>query len=94
MGYLFDIEKVIKDSGLSEKIIGKIKKEVRQEFPKDDGMYELHLLRAIETERNKSLSPQKKLQQLKEKGDAVLKSSGYRAVETAKGKKKIIKSAA
>ncbi|MBI5374225.1 MAG: hypothetical protein HZA77_02250 [Candidatus Schekmanbacteria bacterium] len=27
-------------------------------------MYEIHLLRAIDTEKNKSLSPRKKLQQL------------------------------
>lgn len=49
MAYFFDIEKATKESGLSEEIIEKIKREAREEFPDDDMMYELHVLRAIES---------------------------------------------
>ncbi len=44
---MFDIKKVAKEYGLSRGQIAKIKKEVRQEFPRDELMYELHVLRAI-----------------------------------------------
>jgi hypothetical protein len=49
MAYFFDLEKAAKESGLSEETVRKIEKEVREEFPDDDMMYELHVLRAIES---------------------------------------------
>ena len=55
MGYMFNVEKIVKNSGLSPKVIRKIEKEVRREFPKDEMMYELHLMRAIDAEK-KSLA--------------------------------------
>ena len=60
MGYMIDIEKILKKSGLPQKLVQKIEKEVRQEFPKDEMMYELHLMRAIEAERDKSLTAQQR----------------------------------
>lgn len=44
---MFDIKKVAKEYGLSQKQVTKIKKEVKQEFPRDKVMYELHVIRAI-----------------------------------------------
>jgi len=55
MSYMFDIDKIARESGLPEEIIGKIRDEVRQEFPKDEMMYELHVMRAIESEKNKAM---------------------------------------
>jgi len=46
----FDINKVAEKSGLPEQVIKRIKKETREEFPVDDLMYELHLMRAIKAE--------------------------------------------
>ncbi len=43
----FDINKIAEKSGLPEQVIMKIKEEARKEFPADDLMYELHLMRAI-----------------------------------------------
>ena len=60
MGYMIDIEKILKKSGLPQKLVQKIEKKVRQEFPKDEMMYELHLMRAIEAERDKSLTAQQR----------------------------------
>jgi len=53
MSYMFDIEKIVEKSGLSKRVIKQIEQEVRKEFPKDEAMYELHLLRAIETEKKR-----------------------------------------
>ena len=44
---MFDIKKVAKDYDLSREQIKKIEKEVKQEFPRDEVMYELHVIRAI-----------------------------------------------
>jgi hypothetical protein len=59
MSYMFDIERIAEQSGLSKKVIKQLEQEVRKEFPKDEAMYELHLLRAIETEK-KSLAAKAK----------------------------------
>jgi hypothetical protein len=45
---IFDIEKAFENSGLSLSQIEKIKKEIRREFPDDEMMYELHVIRAID----------------------------------------------
>lgn len=44
---MFDIKKVAKEYNISIEQIAKIKREVRKEFPRDEVMYELHVLRAI-----------------------------------------------
>ena len=44
---MFDIETAFKNSGLSAQEIEKIKREVRNEFPNDDMMYELHIIRIL-----------------------------------------------
>lgn len=43
----FDVEKVAKSTGITESDFNRLVKEVRQEFPDDDMMFELHLMRAI-----------------------------------------------
>jgi len=94
MGYMFNIEKIIKESGLSDKVIKKLEKEVREEFPTDEMMYELHLMRAIESEKNKGLTIKEKVKKLQAKGNATLRSQGYKLVTVDKRKKRIVKSAA
>ena len=44
---MFDIKKVIKKINISKKELQKLEKEIKQEFPNDRMMYELHLLRAL-----------------------------------------------
>lgn len=44
---MFDIKKAIKDANLSKEEEAKIKEEVRKEFPNDEMMYELHVIRAV-----------------------------------------------
>jgi len=44
---MFDIKKAIKNAHLSEKEGNRIKEEVRKEFPNDEMMYELHVIRAV-----------------------------------------------
>lgn len=73
MGYMFEIEKIVKESGLSDELIAKIKEEVRKEFPRDEMMYELHLIRAIESEKNKGLSIKQRVRQLQEKAGKSLR---------------------
>ena len=43
----FDYQKVAKEMNVSNTTLKKIEKEVREEFPKDKMMYELHVLRAV-----------------------------------------------
>lgn len=42
-----NVEKILEEKGLTQKQIGLIKAEVRREFPDDEMMYELHLIRLI-----------------------------------------------
>lgn len=44
---IYDIETAFKSSGLSVQEIEKIKRDVRSEFPNDDMMYELHIIRIL-----------------------------------------------
>ena len=43
----FDYPKVAKEMNVPSAILKKIEKEVKDEFPKDKMMYELHVLRAL-----------------------------------------------
>jgi hypothetical protein len=43
----FDYQKVAREMKVPDEILKKIEKEVKQEFPKDKMMYELHVLRAL-----------------------------------------------
>jgi hypothetical protein len=43
----FDYRKVAKEMNVPNAILKKIEKEVKDEFPKDKMMYELHVLRAL-----------------------------------------------
>jgi hypothetical protein len=43
----FDYRKVAKEMNVPNIILKKIEKEVKDEFPKDKMMYELHVLRAL-----------------------------------------------
>jgi len=45
----FDYRKVAKEMNVSNAILKKIEKEVKDEFPKDKMMYELHVLRALKS---------------------------------------------
>ena len=43
----FDYQKVAKEMNVPETTLKKIEREVKEEFPKDKMMYELHVLRAV-----------------------------------------------
>jgi hypothetical protein len=43
----FDYQKVAREMKVPGAILKKIEKEVKEEFPKDKMMYELHVLRAL-----------------------------------------------
>ncbi len=42
----FDYESVAREAGLTDDQLAAVKEAVRQEFPNDDMMWELHVLRA------------------------------------------------
>ncbi|MGI9862886.1 hypothetical protein SDD30_16025 [Moorella naiadis] len=46
----FDVEKVVKSTGINAADFDRLAKAVRQEFPDDEMMFELHLMRAIKAE--------------------------------------------
>lgn len=43
----FDYQKMAKEMNMPDVTLKKIEKEVKEEFPKDKMMYELHVLRAV-----------------------------------------------
>ena len=43
----FDYQRVAREMKVPAAILKKIKKEVKEEFPRDKMMYELHVLRAL-----------------------------------------------
>ena len=43
----FDHQKVAREMKVPAAVLKKIEKEVKEEFPKDKMMYELHVLRAL-----------------------------------------------
>jgi len=45
----FDYYKVAKEMGISKDIIEKVENDVKNEFPDDIMMYELHVLRALKS---------------------------------------------
>ena len=44
---MFDINKVIKDSGLPKAEVSRLQKEIKQDYPHDSMLYELHVIRAL-----------------------------------------------
>ena len=54
MERFFDVDKALKGCGLGAEVVKKIEQDVRAEFPHDDLMYELHLLRALKDAREKA----------------------------------------
>lgn len=47
MAVMFDVEGAIKESTLPAPKIDRLKRGIRKEFPNDEMMYELHLIRAL-----------------------------------------------
>lgn len=45
----FDYEKLAKEIKLPKIILNKIKSDVRKEFPSNDMLFELHMIRAIDS---------------------------------------------
>ena len=53
---MFDINKAIKNSGLSNKEVADLKKEIKKDYPRDQMLYELHLVRALNPRLAKPVS--------------------------------------
>ena len=51
---MFDLRKAIKVSGLSKKEVISLEKEVKKEYPRDQMLYELHMIRALKVRNIKS----------------------------------------
>ncbi len=46
---MFDINKAIKGSGLSKGEIVHLEREIKKDYPRDQMLYELHMIRALKT---------------------------------------------
>lgn len=55
----FDYKKVAREMKVPDVILKKIEKEIKEEFPKDEMMYELHVLRALKSKYLEKVSGQK-----------------------------------
>ena len=47
MSEIFDVKRKCKELGISNEIFETLLREVRSEFPNDEMMFELHLIRAL-----------------------------------------------
>jgi transcriptional antiterminator len=45
---MFDYEALAKEYNISQEALKKLEKEVREDFPDDEMMFELHMIRALE----------------------------------------------
>lgn len=59
---MFNYKKLAEELGLSEEELAQLEKEIRGEFPEDQMMFELHMVRAI-----KGIKQTKKLDKVKER---------------------------
>ncbi|TDA69376.1 MAG: hypothetical protein D9V47_05600 [Clostridia bacterium] len=50
----FDVERAASEAGLAPEVLKQLKEETRREFPTDQMMYELHLLRAVKAAKEKA----------------------------------------
>jgi len=55
MAVIFDIKEKAQELGISEDIYKKLEKEVRQEFPNDEMMFELHFIRVLKSYSQKKV---------------------------------------
>ena len=53
---MFDINKAIKDSKLTKEEVNNLKKEVKKDYPRDQMLYELHMIRALKSRIAKPVS--------------------------------------
>ncbi len=44
---IFDTKRIARETGIPEEDYEKLEKEIREEFPGDEMMFELHFLRAL-----------------------------------------------
>lgn len=64
---MINIEDILKKKGLSQNQIDIVKREVRKEFPDDEMMYELHLIRLAHSLVNGYCLPEDLFQEEEEK---------------------------
>lgn len=57
----FDCEKIAREAKISPDKLEKLRRLIRQEFPRDEMMYELHLLRACMAIKNGILTVEQAL---------------------------------
>lgn len=53
---MFNVERLKKESGFSKETLKKIEDEVRKEFPDDEMMFKLHLLRVLSALKEGTIS--------------------------------------
>ncbi len=51
---MFNINKAVKDSGLSRAEAVRLQKEIKKDYPHDSMLYELHVIRALRTSKRSS----------------------------------------
>jgi len=76
MGTYYDLERAIQEAALPAEIVDGILDEVRAEFPDDEMMYELHVVRALQAETASRMSSEDWRRQQEERVDRFLAAGG------------------
>lgn len=76
MGTYYDLDRAIQEAALPAETVQEILEEVRAEFPQDEMMYELHVVRALKAEKASRMSPEEGRRQQEERVDRFLAAGG------------------
>lgn len=76
-----DIDKAIAESGLPQSILDDILREAREDYPDDEMLYELRVIRSIDGERYQRLGPEAWKEQIQQKNQDFLERHGYDLVD-------------
>ena len=61
---MFNINKAIKDSGLSRPEAIRLQKDIKKDYPHDSMLYELHVIRALKAKKLKKNGPVHRIQEV------------------------------
>jgi len=61
---MFDINKAVKYSGLSKVAVTHLKEEIKKEFPNDQMLYELYLIRALSRRKKRGPSSRSRVKRI------------------------------
>jgi hypothetical protein len=80
MSQMFDIDRAIRESGLPKELVDDLVREVREEFPDEELMFELHVIRALQSEQASRMSSEQWRDNLQTRTASMLEAHGLESI--------------